>query len=390
MIETWPSARELMSRASQRTGLEDFGAPTFLEGLEVLLESLAADVPYGPADRQRTIDLLLRRLTNRLEIEAWLAAHPEIESAAIDRPVSIIGLPRTGTTALGNLMSLEPELRPLRPWEQENPCPPPRLEDEENDPRRVAYRDRIETMLREDPQQAAMHHWEVDAAIEDTETLGLEFRAQQMTMPVWRYHAFWRRGDMHAAFAYHARVARLLQSRRPPNRWLFKSPHHKFHLEPIVASYPDIRFVFTHRDPAQAVVSYASFVAALFPPDLVAKIGRPTIGREIHRHLLTGMRQAMAARQRLGPERFLDVHHREFAAEPLAVLERIYAWLGLSFSDATRRRFERWQAQNEAGAHGGHRYSAADYGLSPESIREEYDFYIRAFDVEIGAARKTS
>jgi len=381
-MERYPTARELMDRASRQTGLSDFGPPTFLEGLEVLLESLAADAPYGAEERERAIGLLTQRLVNRLEIEAWFGAHPEAASAPIERPVSIIGLPRTGTTALGNTMSLDPQFRPLRPWEQERPCPPPRLEDEERDPRRVAYRDRIEKMLREQPEQAAMHHWEVDATMEDTEVLGLEFRAQQMTMPVWRYHAWWRAGDMRATFRYHTRVARLLQSSRPPNRWLFKAPHHKFHLEPIVEAYPDIRFVFTHRDPAKAVTSYASFVAALYPPAVVEKIGRKKIGREIHDHLLTGMKQAVAARERLGPERFLDVSHVEYSAKPMAVLERIYDWLGLPLSGATRVRFEGWRAENASGVRGAHRYSAADYGLSADAIREEFDFYIRKYDVE--------
>jgi len=384
MSDLYPIPAALMERAAAQRGLDDFGPKTFVEGLEVLLESLAADAPYGPAERQYAIDLILRRLVNRLEIEDWFKAHPEAERATFDHPVSIVGLPRTGTTALGNMLSLDPQFRALRPWEQENPCPPPRIEDEASDPRRVAYRDRIETMLREQPEQAAMHHWEVDATLEDTEVLGLEFRAQQMTMPVWRYHAWWRRGDMRATFAYHARIARLLQSSRPPNRWLFKAPHHKFHLEPIVDAYPDIRFVFTHRDPAKAVPSYASFVTALLPPAVVAKIGREKIGREIHGHLLTGMRQAMAARERLGPERFFDVHHREFAAKPMAVLERLYTWLGLPLSDALRSRFERWRAESHAASH---RYTAAEFGLSTEAIRDDYADYIRGSGVELEPAR---
>ena len=380
----YPSARELMDRASEQTGLGDFGRPSFLEGLETLLESLVADAPYGPEDRRRAIDLLVRRLANRLRIEAWFAAHPEAEHAAIEGPISIVGLPRTGTTALGNMMSRDPQFRALRPWEQEEPCPPPRIEDEENDPRRIAYRERIEKLLRDDPEQAAMHIWEVDATMEDTEVLGLEFRAQQMTMPVWRYHAWWREADMRETFRYHARVARLLQSHRPPNRWLFKAPHHKFHLDHIVDAYPDIRFVFTHRDPAKAVPSYASFIRSLFPPGVVAKIGKEKIGREIHGHLLMGMRQAMAAREKLGPARFFDVHHAELVASPIAVLERLYDWLGLELSDEARGEFESWRREHHSGAHGAHRYTAAEYGLSTEAILRDYDLYVRAFDVETG------
>lgn len=381
MSDGYPTAQQLMAYASEATGLDDFGPDSFLSGLEMMLESLAADVPYAPADREKAVAILQRRLVNRLKIEAWFAAHPEQATAPIESPVSIVGLPRTGTTALGNLLSLDPQFRSLRAWEQENPCPPPLLEDELSDPRRVAYAQMVETLMRDDPEQASMHIWETDASVEDTEVLGLEFHSQQMTMPVWRYHAWWRSEDLRPTFRYHARVARLLQSSRPPNRWLFKAPHHKFHLEHMIDAYPDIRFVFTHRDPVKSVPSYASFVASLYPPEVVARIGKVKIGKEIHNHLLTGMHQAMAARERLGPERFLDIHHADFVKAPMETLDRIYDWLGLPLSDATRTRFENWQSKNGSGAHGTHRYTPEEYGMSSERLREDFDFYIRAFDI---------
>ena len=381
MTRLYPTAEALMAAARARTGLSDFGPPTFHEGLEQLLASLAVDAPYDAEDRDKAIALITRRLVNRLKIEAWFKNNPAAEGAPIENPVSIVGLPRTGTTALGNMMSLDPRFRPLRPWEQSDPCPPPRIEDEANDPRRVAYIEWLGRMFEAQPQQAAMHLWDADATLEDTEILGLEFSAQQMTWPVYGYHAWYRSEDMRATFAYHARVSRLLQSHRPPNRWLFKAPHHKFHLEPIVEAYPDIRFIFTHRDPGKSVPSYASFVAALYPPYVRDRIGKEKIGQEIHNHLLTGMRQALAGRERLGPDRFLDVHHTDFIARPMAELERIYDWLGLAITDLMHTKFEGWLATNHSGAHGTHRYTAKEYGLSAEAIRADYDFYIRAFGV---------
>ena len=378
MNAAYPEAEELLTRAVERTGLTDFGPQDFREGLDVMLDSLAADAPYGPDGRAAAVSLIERRLDNRLRVEAWLSAHPTAAAAAIEKPVSIVGLPRTGTTALGNMMSLDPRFRPLRPWEQEHPCPPPRLEDEMNDRRRIAYVERIDTLLRDDPALAAMHIWEPDATMEDTEVLGLSFRSQQMTMPIWGYHAWWRQGDMRETFLHHARVARLLQAHRPPNRWLFKAPHHKFHLDHMLDAYPDIRFVFTHRDPGKSVPSYASFVTSLYPVDVVERIGKEKIGREIHGHLLTGMQQAVAARRELGPERFFDVQHTEFVERPLVVLERLYDWLGMPFTEELQSAFEAWRAKHASGAHGTHRYTAEEFGLRVEEIREEYDFYLGA------------
>ncbi len=385
MTEYYPTAEALMAEACARTGLSDFGTPSFHEGLKHLLASLAADAPYEAEDKARAIELITHRLVNRLRIEAWFKENPAAENAAIENPISIVGLPRTGTTALGNMMSHDPRFRPLRPWEQSDPCPPPQIENEATDPRRAAYIEWLGRMFEAQPEQAAMHLWDADATLEDTEILGLEFSAQQMTWPVYGYHAWWRPNDMRATFAYHARVARLLQSHRPPNRWLFKAPHHKFHLDAVVEAYPDIRFIFTHRDPGESVPSYASFVAALYPPYVRDRIGKKKIGREIHGHLLTGMRQAVAARERLGRDRFLDVHHTAFIKRPMAELERIYDWLGLQIGTELRVTFENWLEKNHNGAHGTHLYTAEEYGLSAEAIRADYDFYINAFGIECGS-----
>ena len=178
-------------------------------------------------------------------------------------PVDINGLPRTGTTALANMMSLDPQFRCLRQWEQAQPCPPPA-------PRaRRPIRGGCSSSRENEqlsPELKAMHLYEVDATVEDTGLLGMAVHGQQYTVPVYGYHAWWRAADLTSTYDYHRRVVKLLQSRRPPDLWLFKAPHHNFHLEAILAAYPDARFVMTHRDPVKSVPSWASIVSTIFPP----------------------------------------------------------------------------------------------------------------------------
>src|SRR5262245_44621305 len=123
----YPSAEALLEEARKETVLSDFGPGIFRKGLEVLLESLKRDAHLTPAGEERTLVIIRRRLKNRLLIEDWLKKHPEILTAPIEGPVSVMGLPRTGTTALGNMLSLDDEVRNLRGWEQASPIPPPIL-----------------------------------------------------------------------------------------------------------------------------------------------------------------------------------------------------------------------------------------------------------------------
>jgi hypothetical protein len=363
------------------TGLDDFGPGDFRDGLDVLLASLAEDAGLDPSADASVVGVLQTRLANRLLVEDWYRRRPEVSDVAVVGPVHVIGLPRTGTTALGSMLSLDPQFRSLRMWEQRNPVPPPVLADEADDPRRLAYAEEVSRL----PAEAhAMHHYEVDASVEDSDVLGMAFHGQQYTLPVYGYHRWWRAADSTDAFAYHRRVAKLLASRRPPNRWLFKAPHHKFHLEAVVAAYPDARFVMTHRDPAKAVPSYASLVSSIFP-----KAASPAghdlqrLGPEVSNHLREGMEHAVEARSRLGDDRYLDVHHDDLNADPLGTIARVYDFLGLNLEGGVERTIDAWQRANRTGAKGAHRYTPEQFGLRAGQIRDEYAFYIRRFDVRI-------
>lgn len=375
----YPPAEQLLHEAISEAGHCDFGPGDFREGLSMLLESLERDGDLGPETDATVIGDLRRRLVNRLQVEAWYTRHPEVEDVAISGPVDINGLPRTGTTALADMLSLDPQFRCLRGWEQAQPVPPPVAGEEAGDPRRAAF---VRLHDERPAEQAAMHIFEVDATMEDTEILGMAFHGQQMTLPVAGYRTWWRNADLTQTYQYHRRVVKLLGSRRPPQLWLFKAPHHKFHLEALSRAYPEIRFVMTHRDPAKVVPSYTSLVSTIFPP-AAGERDLHALGREVCEHLREGMEHAIAERARIGEHRFLDVAHRELIIDPQGTIRRVYDWLDLELTDRVEQTIFDWQRSNTMGAKGTHRYTAEQFGLSKEQIRSDYDFYIRHFDVAV-------
>jgi hypothetical protein len=375
----YPDVATLMEAAQTATGLDDFGPGDFRDGLAILLESMERDADLHPSTDESVADDLHRRLVNRLEVEAWYGDHPEIEALRVRGPIDINGLPRTGTTALGNMLSLDPQFRSLRQWEQKQPVPPPTLATEATDERRLQLVAENEQLS---PELKAMHLYDADATVEDTWLLGMAFHGQQYTVPVYSYHAWWRTADATAAFEYHRRVVKLLHSQRPPDFWLFKAPHHNFHLDALAAAYPDAKFVMTHRDPGKSVPSWASIVSAIMPePAHERDLHR--LGAEVSEHLRVGVEQAIAARAQLGEERFLDVYHRDLIADPMREVHRIYDWLDLELTPAVEQTLREWQVTNRSGAHGAHHYTAEQFGLRDAQLRAEYDFYIRHFDITV-------
>ena len=373
------SSAELIERARRQTGLADFGPEGWREGLDRLIAAMS-EREFSEAATARIENRLTDVLETRLRIEDWIARHPEILDERIEGPVVILGLPRSATTAMQALLANDPQWRYLRSWESAAPVPPPDIATEANDPRVLAE-------MHGDSHSGTglsqtLHIAEPGGPMDDTLQLRLNFHNQEFAWPAWSYTRWWRDCDMRGTYAYHERVLKLLQSRRPPNRWLVKAPWHNFHVETMAAHYPDARFIMCHRDPTELIPSVASLLCAVhrgFFGD--EALGPREIGAFALEHLAISIRRVLDFRRRHGDHRFIDVRHGAFNADPFATVDAIYGWLGMELAPDARDAMRAWLERNRKGAHGEHTYSAEEFGLDPARIRAAFADYIAAFDL---------
>lgn len=375
---TIASPEELIERAKAATGLGDFGPEGWREGLGKLVDAMS-EGNFDAVVQGRIEARLESVLISRLRIEGWIASHPEVLQIGIERPVFIIGMPRTGTTALQAFLSTDRQWRYLRGWEAAEPVPPPDIATEQQDPRMLAERARQHDAggLGQN-----VHIQEAGGPVDDAALLRLDFRNQELGWPAWPYTRWWRHCDMTTAYAYHARALKLLQSRRPPNRWMVKAPWHNFHVDALIRQYPDATIVMCHRDPAQLIPSVASVVRqthrGLLSGDAASS---EDIGAFVLEHLTVSIGRVMEYRRKHGDAHFIDVRHAEFNADPFGTVTRLYERLGTTLSDAARSEMNGWLERNRKGAHGEHRYTAEEFGLSKPAIREQFAEYLAQFSI---------
>jgi hypothetical protein len=360
---------ELRQRAQQATGLSDFGIDGWQEGLDQLVAAVDADLPSDRFAADFIEGNAVDRLVTRLRIEQWYADHAaDAPPAPVEAPLVIIGLPRTATTAVHYLLSNEPQLRYLRGWERDEPLPPPDLATEASDQRRAT-----------EAQVTVLHIKTVEGPVEDGQVHGLHFHAET-GLPLPTYMEWWRDASHQSSFAYHERFLRLLHWHRGPYRWLLKYPNYAYQLDALVAQYPDAKFVMTHRDPADLIPSTCSVMVESrqrriphWKPDPVG------FGQEMLDHFSGAIRRLADSRTTLGEDRFLDVGQPDMQRDPIAVAERIYEFAGLRLTPEVERTMAEWAVGNQRGARGEHRYTAEEYGLSTEQIREAFGDYLRDF-----------
>ena len=66
-------------------------------------------------------------------------------------------------------------------------------------------------------------------------------------------------------------------------------------------------------------------------------------------------------------------------ADPVGTVARVCEEAGMPFGDGSRAAVQQWIDGHPSGEHGVHRYTAAEYGLDEDRIRERCAFYSDRF-----------
>ncbi len=378
------NAPDLVAQAVEQTGLEDFGGSSFRDGLDVLIESLDAEADLTELGQEILGLRLSMLLVNRLRVEDVYRRHGDIAAEVVEGPLVIIGLPRTGTTALSQLLSADPQIRSLRLWESSDPVPPPETASEDTDPRIEETARGLQAMYDAFPRMKSMYFQTAAGATECQDLLGMEFRTAHFDgmAHVPRYTDWVMGCDMAPAYRYHRRVLQLLQWRCPPRLWHLKTPVHMLALDRLLEAYPEARFLWTHRDPAEVLGSVCSLIA--YTRSWVSDRVDPDLGEAQVEIWDEALRRAMAFRRDVGEGRFADIHFSDLNGDPVGTVRRAYEQLGLALGTEGGRLMAAWAATNPRGAHGAHEYALEDFGIDRDSVRQRFAFYIGHFDLADG------
>jgi hypothetical protein len=92
------------------------------------------------------------------------------------------------------------------------------------------------------------------------------------------------------------------------------------------------------------------------------------------------IRRAEPVRQ-VHAEQVLDVIHTDFHRDPMGTVERIYTFAGLDLSDEARAAMALRIAEKPEMAHGPHKYTLEEFGLSAGFVREAFGDYVERFDL---------
>jgi hypothetical protein len=363
-----------MDAAVERTGLDDFGGDSFREGLQILSRALRDEARLNARGEGFIYDRIGLHLCQRLQVEDWYRRHPEIDDEPIEAPLFGLGLPRTGSTALSFLLAKDPGVRYLRSWESAQPCPPASTV--------VGDDPRIPETLRPSIAGSRAHvPNDIHGPMECLDLMALDFTSQifQAYAQIPSYSDWLlERADFTSTYRYERRVLKLLQWGEPPRPWRLKSPAHVLSLDYLDRVFPDARFVMTHRDPTDVMLSVADVYA-----DIVGgfsdEVDRSYLGELNVKQWSTGMDRALKFRTSGADDRFYDIAFRAMQDDPIGEVRGLYAWLGEPVTEEFESAMRSWWADNAENREPHPKADPQAFGLDVNTIRPLFATYVDTY-----------
>lgn len=376
------TSESIVRAARKRAGTEDLGGESYREPLERYLQAARDEADLNLLGRIAVKGMLVESLRNRAELAAWARDHPEVRDERVATPWVIAGLPRTGTSLLSILLGLDPTARTLLHWEAARLIPPPTLATAAEDPRIAENAKALGQLLKLNPAIGAMHPFGATLAQEcvalfmfDVRTLGVETQAFVPS------YGRWLQGcDMTPAYAQHKLALQTLQSAQPTERWVMKTPNHLWCLPTLLASYPDARIVWTHRDPGKVITSLASLVNAL-QRMFTHRRDHAAVAEEWLDKSRFAIESGMTYDDGAGDGWCQHVRFADLMKDPIGTVHAIYAHYGESPSALHVRRMEVWTRERGRYADGRHVYDPADFGWTYDGLADQFSAYRERYDV---------
>src|SRR6267154_1082364 len=338
----------LMDRASRRAGgLTDFGDPRFEEGLDHLIDSIEKEDRLNGFGRILAASHITNLLRQRLLMTEHLRRHPEIRHEVIEKPIFLIGAPRTGTTITHHLLSQDDRFRYPITWECTELHPPLDPATMRSDPRIKRSEKQIRQSLSLAPDLEAaqtLGAWEAQecallhAYAFHSETFHVMFDCQG-------YDRWMAEQDRTWVYEEQKLLLQYMQSGglRPTESWLLKTPPHMDNIDKILTVFPDARLVTTYREPTEVVASSCSLTGIVFGM-VEDDVDWHDHGRHIRWRTARMLARNVEQRRQYVDKsaQFVDLPMERIVRDPMGCVEEVYKQFDIELTGQTYQKMTRF------------------------------------------------
>ena len=344
----------------------DIESSNIFEQFDILIDSLNDEGNLTFTGQLAAEYQIRQHLKNNILINN---AFQNLTNPRVSRPIFVIGLPRSGTTFLFNLLSKDKKNRSPLFWEMTKPFP---LVHGQNMKKKLRVMqselllffkdkfipnlDELHTIHSESPEECLL------IKIFALQSIFYFYMANTPT-----YLDYLSTADTRISYDIHYKFLSLLETQHKPHRWLLKDPSHLGNLEEVLNYYPDASFVHITRDPVETIPSVCSLTTQVrkgFSKD----IDLYDLGSKTLKFWSNSYKKNEIQKNSLNSNCYFQIKYTDFIENPIDQVKDIYRNFNISLDDETEMKMKNYLDEGLKENKRKHIYTLEDYGLVPKEV----------------------
>jgi hypothetical protein len=180
---------------------------------------------------------------------------------------------------------------------------------------------------------------------------------------------------------YRSCLQRHLYANSPEKTLLSKATQSSGSVESLLEEFPDAKFITIVRHPYRSVASHVSLFVPVWhahSPDIAAD---GPVAKAYAKLAVEWYKHLFAFRQQVNPRNYYCIDYRDLVRDPGETVHKLYDHFGWSIPETYREGLAR-ATQRQQEFKSKHEYSLEDFGLSPEWIQQELGEIMDAYKLE--------
>jgi hypothetical protein len=362
----WLNIDSILKQVPDHLGEDDYIKP-----LNIICESCNKLTPKNWLARTYIKKYIIIFLKNRAQLYQFVSQH---NLAKVKRPIIVLGLPRSGTTYLYNLLHQDSLNRSPKTWEVASPFSPYAGNKLKIFSRKLKISISIFLLKLLAGDFSHIHSVGADMPEEDTIINLLSLRSILFLFigNTRQYADYLQQCDPEPIMLWHARFLQYLQSQQYTERWLLKAPGHVQLIQSLSDTYPEACFINIRRDPLVSFASLCGF-ADFLQTNLYVKVDHKELGQIMLKYWSSALKHLQQYRVGKDAHRLFAVEYQDFIESPVETIKSIYNNFDIEYTAEFEANIDKYLAKDkkERKQLKKHQYSLSKYGLTEEEVLEK-------------------
>ncbi|CAH1800078.1 unnamed protein product [Owenia fusiformis] len=363
----------------------------WLQPASTYLSCFSRDLRIRPSMAMLLSSQWFSHIETDRQISRYLHENPSVLQIPIQRPIFIIGLPRTGTTFLFNILAQDPNHLAPPLWQLfGSPVPPPHT----SEPAKIKSTQSVMDLFFDG--EALMKH-EAHSLMPDECVHTLEHTCcgrlgQFMRLGMDDYFEWYNSPDpdFHdTIYRFYKKVLQILavNQGKGSRRYVRKDYGHMARLDSILKVFPDACIIHPSRNLKSILGSLFSLSETLLKPAYL-NLNKYEMAFQLLQRLKFLTSAFLKFReeydQSLTPgskSQFIDINYDELVETPMLLVQKIYVYFDMTLTPEADVAMRKYIKENPQHKYGRHTYSLQPYGISEKEIEDSLKDYIEYFDI---------